>query len=94
MPSDRPLSHRTPAPPDPRLLEGLGGDGQRFFEAVWTDYELTMAEACILRLGAEALDDSVTARADGDVKSARASVRQLLAVLGRLGLPASDRWTP
>ncbi len=80
-----------PAEPDETLLDGLGEDGARFLRATFTEYELLATEAQIVRLAALALDDSVNARAADDLKSQRASVRQFLAVLQRLGLPQAER---
>ena len=79
--------------PDPRLLDGLGEDGVNFIEAVFAERQLTTSEGFLVRLSAQALDDASSARTAGDLKGQRASVRQFLACLHRLGLPVPDRWS-
>jgi hypothetical protein len=75
------------AEPPSELLAGLGADGARFLRDVYAEFECGALEGHVLRIAAQALDDAEQARARGDAKTVRASVRQLLAALQRLGLP-------
>jgi hypothetical protein len=59
--------------------------------AIFQEYAPTAAEGLVLRIAAEALDDAENARVRDDLKAVRASIRQFLAVLQRLGLPTSER---
>jgi hypothetical protein len=70
------------------FVDGLGADGTAFMRAMFAEYVPTEGEGHILRLAAHALDDHAAARAARDLKAARAAVRQVLAVLQRLGIPA------
>ena len=78
------------APPD-ALLVGLAADGAAFLRAVYAEYTPSEAEGLLLRLAAQSLDDATAARGGGDSQGQRAAVRQVLAILQRLGLPAGER---
>ena len=83
------LPQLTTTEPSEALLAGLADEGRSFLRAVYAEYAVTEMEGLVLRLAAEGLDDAAVARQRGDAKSARAAVRQVLAVLQRLGLPAA-----
>ena len=78
-------------PPD-ALMVGLGPEGAGFLRAVFTEYLPSESELLLLRLGAQSLDDATAARAADNPKEARAAVRQLLAILQRLGLPSGQKF--
>ncbi len=79
------------AEPPAELLEGLGEPGATFLRAVFRDFDPSAAEGHIARVAAQSYDDAATARAAGDMKAARAAVRQFLAALQRLGPLATER---
>ncbi|MBI3046849.1 MAG: hypothetical protein HYY76_00910 [Acidobacteria bacterium] len=83
-----PMPALSPVEPPGWLLTGLGVAAQRFVRAVYTECEVTATEGHILRIAAEAFDDSTRARRARDGKAARAASRQFLMALQRLGLPA------
>jgi len=81
--------------PPATLLAGLGESGVRFLRSAYADFEqIGNMEGEVLRVAAEAYDDAAMARARGDLKSARAAVRQFLAALQRLGWPKPERVDP
>lgn len=73
--------------PEP-LLIGLGDAGQAFLSACYAEYQVSLVEGYIIRLAGRSLDDEAHARANNDLKSARASTRQFLACVQRVGLPS------
>ena len=73
--------------PPAEVLMGVGENGGAFLRAVYRENEVSLSDALVLRLAAVALDDVEAARAAGDLKRERAAVRQVLAVLQRLGWP-------
>jgi len=69
------------------LLSGLGASGRRFVKAAYRNYEIDDFECELLHLAALSLDDAANSRKAGDLKAARAAVRQFTQVLQRLGMP-------
>jgi hypothetical protein len=79
------------AEPPAALLDGLGPAGRKFLCAAYRDFELGDTEGHVARVAAQAYDDAEHAREHGDMKAARAAVRQFLAAIQRLGLPVVER---
>lgn len=75
------------ADPPEAVTRGLGPSGLTFVRAMYGEYAPSDAEGLLLRLAGLAMDDEARARAEADLKSARAATRQVLGILLRLGFP-------
>jgi hypothetical protein len=72
------------------LGDGLGPDGKLFLSAALRDFEHSSTEGYVLRIAAQAFDDSQRARAVGNLKASQAAARLFLATLQRLGWPTLE----